>query len=521
MSPTVRHGARPPVDTAVVTASSTRAATVYAAVLLTLAIALVVGVAVTGARWPSPALVLLLAVPLAWCMNRYVLFPNELGVTADAAVIVAAMLVCRDDAPWLGPLLVALLVGVLDRRHWEERSFERMAYNSGSTALVAAATLVVFSALVDAWGTSWTALLGAALVAVIPYAVVEAGFGVVLVTLLGERPRAAVRQQVPLNAAALPLAVLGALAGLAGVELGWWAALLLLIPAPFVPELLIITLPRRTTAAARWLTVTALALAGSALAPSSTTRGVAGLVAVTALVLADRRPGRPGRCTGPPPLLAVVATVPLAAFPVGLSTPTVAVLVAAGIGAVVLALVTAGRATMWWNLPVVLLAAPAARLWAITGRAGAVVFVAVLSAALVLAVRFGPAPWPSRLLVRVRARPSTLAVWMLGGLALACSVAAVVVTGSARRDLAVLTVVALEAMVVVGAFAVRLWRFAPRRRVRELVLLLAVGVAALVGVLPLADWGSLLAPCATAIGAAVAAHLAGVAAHVERDSTPW
>ena len=60
---------------------------------------------------------------------------------------------------------------------------------------------------------------------------------------------------------------------------------------------------------------------------------------------------------------------------------------------------------MAWALPVVLLTAAAARLWAITGRFGAVTAAAVVLAALLLATRFGPPPWPSRVLLRIPTRP--------------------------------------------------------------------------------------------------------------------
>lgn len=491
--------------------SSNPAVTGYACALLTLSVALLVGSSIAGARWPMPASVLLLAVPLVWCMNRYVLFPNELGVTADAAVIAAAMLVYRGDAPWLGPLVIALLVGVFDVRHWEERSFVRMAYNSGSTALVAAAALGVFSVLVDRWGTSWTALLSASLVAAVPYVLLESCFGVVLVRLLGEHPGAAARQQLPLNAIAVPLAALGACAGLAGVELGWWATLVLLLPAPFVPELLLVTLPRHTTAAARWLAVAVVALGGSALVPAPGVRATAGLLALVALVLADRRPGS-GRAGWVP--LVVVATVPLAVFPLGLTTTT-AIVSAAGAGVVVLALLGGDRARTVWVLPVVLLAAPTANLGARSGRAGAVVLVVVLVATMFSAVRFGLVPWPSRLLVRVRARPSQLVVSALGALAVALATVSAVTTGAAREHLAVLASVALEVLVVVAACAVDMWRFAPQRRVRDLVCVLGVGVTALVAVLPLIARGSVLAPGIVAVGSVIAWRCARVA----RDPT--
>ena len=50
---------------------------------------------------------------------------------ADAAVIFAAIVAFQHDAPWLGPLVVALLVGSLDVKLWGERAFIRMAVQLG------------------------------------------------------------------------------------------------------------------------------------------------------------------------------------------------------------------------------------------------------------------------------------------------------------------------------------------------------------------------------------------------------
>ena len=174
---------------------------------------------------------------LALCMNRFVFFPNETGVTADAAVLFAAMVAFGGDAAWLGPLCLALLVGPLDAKHWGTRSFARMAYNSGSTALATAAGLAVFVPLAHTLGSGWTAALGAVAASAVPYVVTESVLGVVLLVLLGEPPvlRCAIRFHPPSSRSrshsrARP-------AGLAALDVGWWCAFLLLLPMPWVPEL--------------------------------------------------------------------------------------------------------------------------------------------------------------------------------------------------------------------------------------------------------------------------------------------
>src|SRR6185312_9744851 len=137
-------------------------------------------------------------------------------------------------------------------RHWGARAFTRMAYNSGSTALVVAAGLGVFVPLSGALGPGWEATLGAAAITAEPYVVAESLLGVMLAMLLGERVDDAARHQLPLNAIAFPLAVVGAGAGVAAVDVGTWLGLLLLLPVPFVPEVVFVLLPRRTTATVRW-----------------------------------------------------------------------------------------------------------------------------------------------------------------------------------------------------------------------------------------------------------------------------
>jgi hypothetical protein len=179
--------------------------------------------------------------------------------------------------------------------------------------------------------------------------------------------------------------------------------------------------------------------------------------------------------------------------------------VGAGAGAVTLVLLVAARViggvTAGWSLPVVLMSAVAARLWGLSGRFGSVVFVAVVAAALVLATCSGAPPWPSRALTRVRARPVRLAVDALAAAAIVCAVATTLTSGTTASDLGVVTATLLEMTVVIGGFAVHLWRFDPRRRARELALLLTVGA---IGVVVVPG----LAPLVAAFGALVAARVA-------------
>jgi hypothetical protein len=515
VSPTVRDDSTVYEHHAATVVSAPRRARGYAFGLLALALFLVVTIAARGAEVPSPGLLLVLAIPLALCMNRYLFFPNEVGVTADSAVLFAAMVAFRGDAQWIGPVVLALLTGPLDARHWGERAFSRMAYNSGSTTLVVAAGLVAFVPLSHLMGTGWEATLAAAAMAAVPYLVTESILGITLLVLLGERLADAARHQLPLHAMAFPLTVVGAAAGLAAVGVGWWLGLLVLLPVPFAPELVMVTVPRRTTPPVRWLAMAACALTASAVLPGPAGRAVTGLVAVACLVFSDRAPAT--RFTRwCPPLVALVATIPLAAFPFGVRVPTFAIVLAALVGSLALVMILrvsgSGRDVAGWSMPVVLLTAGAARLWGLEGRFGAPVFVALVVVALVFAAHFGPPPWPSRVLSRVSTRPSRLGVDLLLAGTIACAVAATCIGGSVGSGLAVAAATALEASVVAAAFAVRMWRFRPRRRAVDVALLATIGV---LGVLVVPE----LAPLAAVIGALAAAWLTRVSPANADDST--
>ena len=76
----------------------------------------------SGAPVPAPGPILILALVAALCVNRIALFPTEHAATAEAAVLLAAVVGFRHDAVFLGPLVVALLVGPLDAFHWGQRA---------------------------------------------------------------------------------------------------------------------------------------------------------------------------------------------------------------------------------------------------------------------------------------------------------------------------------------------------------------------------------------------------------------
>ncbi len=103
-----------------------------------------VAVAVSGSPLPSVWPVLLLGALVALSLNQLAFFPSEWSATAEAAVLVAAIVGFADSAELLGPLLVALLCGPLDIVHWRQRAFWRMAYNSGNRMIAALLAAGVF-----------------------------------------------------------------------------------------------------------------------------------------------------------------------------------------------------------------------------------------------------------------------------------------------------------------------------------------------------------------------------------------
>jgi hypothetical protein len=405
--------------------------------------------------------VLLLALVLALCVNRVALFPTEQAATAEAAVLVAAVVAFRADAAFLGPVVLGLLVGVLDALHWEQRSYLRMAHNAGNRALAALAAAGAFAAATSALGTSTVAIALAAGAAALAFAVVDVVLSVTLLRLQGETRRAALHHVLAIDALTLPLAVYGAATGVLAGEVGWWATAIALVPVAFVPEIVLVRARWRATAARDVvLAVAAVAVVGALAVlldvPDAVT--LATLVALAVVVGAEL--GDDARVAVPPLLAAIVvaalvvtdgdrawiaallvATIGTAATRLGRARPqlvrallaaVVAGTAAAGIAqlapgsavgraAVVLAAGVVfdatstlagarrrrprpdltrsdmGLASIGWRAPLWGSALAGASVWAIVGTGGGLVFAAVLALTVVAAGWWGSPPWPSRI----------------------------------------------------------------------------------------------------------------------------
>jgi hypothetical protein len=300
-----------------------------------------------------------------------------------------------------------------------------------------------------------------------------------------------VRHQLPLNTVALPLAVFGALAGLVAIEVGWWAGLVVLLPMPLVPELLIVTVPRRfvvrASAVSAQLAAAGLLLALSVVLPTTTSRVLAGLVAAGCLVAAESRATRPEVAS---PLVAVLVVVPFLALPSSAVVSAARIALAVTAGAIVALVVTRARRRAVWSLPFVAMAACLAAVWTPADRFGALVFCSGMALGIMTAGAWGPLPWASRFAGPAAAGWSPSARrHALFGLVLAtvaAAVGALAASGTVRIGLACATAALLELAAASAALAVRLWRFVPRRRIVELVAISVAAAMTLLVYLPLA-----------------------------------
>ncbi|MDQ1431473.1 MAG: hypothetical protein QOF40_2075 [Actinomycetota bacterium] len=506
-----------------------------------LAAALTIGgvLVALGEALPSPGPVLLLALVVALCVNRFALFPSEQAATAEAAVLLAAVVGFRGSAPWLGPLCVALLVGPLDSLHWQQRSFLRMAYNAGNRGLAVLAASAALVGVVDLSGAS-PAALGLALVAgTLAFAVVDAALSVVLLQLQGEPNGGAIRQVLDIDALTVPIAFYGAAGGLLAGEMGWWAAALALIPVAFVPELVL--------ARARWrvallrnialaLAIVAALTALALVAPVPRPLTLVGLLAIGALGGTEF-----GLRAGAvlPPLLAIAVIAAVVAVPEGggffaagvvavtgaftssllagrvgsqgltaAATATAAGILAAGafagatglfraqaVAAIVagatfeaFAVLTAGpsrrrsaRETMW-TAPVLGVAAASAVVWRVIGIVGSSLFVALVVGTLALTAGWGSPPWCSRVVARWHRawspRAPAFALFAVIGAALGtASIAVLIDAGHSQLTLVWVSVALGEAATAAALVGVRQWRFLPRGRVRDATALFGVAAA--------------------------------------------
>jgi hypothetical protein len=502
--------------------------TVYAWVVCApLALALVAFL-VSGAARPPVVPLLVFVLVLAVSTNRVVVFPSEYAATADIAVLVAAVVAFRHDAPFTGPLVLGLLVGPLDAAHWPRRSIARMAINSGDRALAALAAAAAFSWLTEGTGTT-TALVLATTVAAVAATTGDAVVSLGLMTGHGRALGAAWREILDVDALELPLALAGGAAGFLATGGTWWVAVALLLGLGFVPEL-VQARARIPAAVVRNVllgveaVIAALVVALFVPVPGAAT--VCVLIAVAVVVGAELVVD--ARASVPPVLGVVVVGAALAvgsdsgvfaAVVVGAgATATawwcsgqggrvramvaVAVAALAGVGAAWLGAVSLGgvlvfegvavvaarryrrgpeAASIAWTAPLAgVVVAGGVLLADVTTDAAAVPIVAL--SVVVAAVGWcGATPWRSRVVsrrlgaVRGGGRQTTLYAGCALAVGLGC--AALVVRGDVALACAYGAVVLSEGATAMALVATRQWRFAPRARARDAALLVGAALA--------------------------------------------
>jgi hypothetical protein len=161
-----------------------------------------------------------------------------------------------------------------------------------------------------------------------------------------------------------------------------------------------------------------------------------------------------------------------------------AVLLAAGLAGVAYVWVAArAEQRAWWALPLVAFAAAVAAGTTFMPSLAAGVVVGVVAAA-----AWGPLPWSSRYVGPFASswcsatRRPVLVLTTFGPSALV--IVSVCVHGTVRASAAAGAVAVAELGVFAAALAVRLWRFAPRRRTFDVA---ALAIAAFAAVVPLVD----------------------------------
>ncbi len=480
----------------------------------------------------------------------------------------------------LGPAAVAFLCGPLDLVHWRQRAFWLMAYNSGNRMIAALVGAIVFDRVARGGVQPGIRFAVAALVASLVFAFVD------LVLIVGfehfrskQSVLVAVRADLLIDCLTVPLGLFGAGAGAIAVEVGWWAGALVLVPAVFAPELILVrarrALREETTARVlrtvvpTVLTSAAVVVAVVVFAPLPAPSVLVGLVAV-AFVAGFELQVEAGAPVPGPGLAALVAAAMVVAGHAALAgavivavttTATTLVLVrrngwwgpvlAAGatVAAVVVFDTRPSRAgalaavlvfelivvtrlpRILWTTPLVCAAVALAYVWREIGRGGGAVFAVGLVAVGAAAAVWGAPPWGSRVLGPWGARHPTRAhriiVVTTAAVSLGLGIAAVTTQPSARELLVLGSSAAAAGVATMAMVGVRQWRFAPRGRARDAMLVLVSVVVVVIAYPALTLAGSpwsvailvtVLAVCVT-IGWPLARR-ADAAAHVPEAPRP-
>ncbi len=176
-----------------------------------------------------------------------------------------------------------------------------------------------------------------------------------------------------------------------------------------------------------------------------------------------------------------------------------------------------------WTAPLVCGAVAFGYVWRAVGPIGALVFVAGFGATLLATPFFGAPPWGSRVVGPWAARHGTRAqrafLVVAAVLSLCLGIAACAVADG-RLELAAGAAAAAAAVAGMAITGVRQWRFAPRSRARDAVVVLASAAMAVVAYAPVAVDGSVWSVAILAVLLASSTAVAWPLARLAAVATP-
>jgi len=202
--------------------------TLYSAGLFGAAVAIGGALYAMGQRPPIDQ-VLILGCLFAIAENTGVEFAEESGLSASLMLAVASIVLFRDSAPELGPLLVGLSGGLFFE-HFRDRDLRKVLFNSANFGLAAFLAACVFQLIVGN-DPSLAFLLAASVPVVLVESTANWLFVVPGMAMLTKRPSREVGREVWISEfQVLPFGLLGVLLGELYFSLGGWVVPLIIAP---------------------------------------------------------------------------------------------------------------------------------------------------------------------------------------------------------------------------------------------------------------------------------------------------
>lgn len=202
--------------------------TAYCVALFAVFVALVVTLLVSGQRLPVLEL-LILGLLSAIAENRSVELPNKSSLSAGLMITMTAIVLFREPAPNLGPLIVGAC-GCLYVPQLRSRDWRKIAFNAANFGLSAFAASLVFGLLVVGKPSPVYLLIASIPVALVS-SLTNSMFLVAAMTMLTGRSPMDVGQEMWVSdIQILPFAFLGVLCGELYLHLGSWVVLLFVAP---------------------------------------------------------------------------------------------------------------------------------------------------------------------------------------------------------------------------------------------------------------------------------------------------